>query len=146
MTMNSTLVPTTSPPEPHPNIPPGVAAAGAATLIVMSLALLLIAFPCVAALTRVRANYTPKAVNLGEIETYVSLGRSILTITYRDRFVGPRLTGVFSTLSRVKRLEGWYGIYRGELAVFPVETMLCSVGHSAPASLLRFYSLTLWCP
>lgn len=30
------------------------------------------------------------------------------------RSVGPRLTGIYDTLLRTKRLEGWYGLYKGE--------------------------------
>lgn len=31
--------------------------------------------------------------------------------------VGPRLVGIYDTLLRTKRLEGWYGLYKGKLSI-----------------------------
>jgi hypothetical protein len=82
------------------------------------------------ALIRLRANYNPKAIGLegaenrwvGRILTprpilhpilhlHFGLGRfADLAVGHR---VGPTLTSLFGTLRRVKRLEGWYGLYKG---------------------------------
>jgi hypothetical protein len=31
--------------------------------------------------------------------------------------VGPKLNGIWATLKRTHRLEGWYGLYKGMLTV-----------------------------
>lgn len=87
------------------------------------------------ALIRLRANYNPKAIGLEGAENrwvrrlptshriahpvmhvYLVLDRvADLAVPVRYR-VGPTLTSLFGTLRRVKRLEGWYGLYKGLLA------------------------------
>ena len=76
-----------------------------ATLIVASLMmigimalLIAITMPFQGALVRLRSNYNPRAVGLEGTENRV----------------GPTLTTLFGTLKRTKRLEGWYGLYKGE--------------------------------
>ncbi|ORY32275.1 mitochondrial carrier domain-containing protein [Naematelia encephala] len=49
------------------------------------------------ALVRLRANYNPRAVGLEGTENRV----------------GPTLNTLVQTLKRTKRLEGWYGLYKG---------------------------------
>lgn len=49
---------------------------------------------------RLRANYNPKGVGLE---------------SGLDSRVGPTLNTLWGTLSRTKRIEGWKGLYKGEL-------------------------------
>lgn len=85
------------------SIAPEQPEAGAMVGVVIGVVVVVVGFviltPFATALDRVRANYTPRAVSLDGGE---------------DAFVGPRLTGVFSTLKRVMQLEGWFGVFRGE--------------------------------
>ncbi|KAL1408022.1 hypothetical protein Q8F55_004819 [Vanrija albida] len=75
----------------------------AVIIMSMSAAVSIAAFmPFMGALVRLRANYNPKAVGFAGTENTV----------------GPRLTGLWGTLKRTKRLEGWYGLYKGAIASF----------------------------
>jgi hypothetical protein len=65
-----------------------------ATLMCVTVA---VTMPFHGALVRLRANYNPRAVGLEGIENRV----------------GPTLTSLIGTLQRTKRLEGWYGLYKG---------------------------------
>ncbi|KAH9935480.1 mitochondrial carrier [Fomitopsis serialis] len=61
---------------------------------------LLITVPLTGALVRLRANYSPRGLQLdaeGNIEPHT----------------GPVVTSFFGMLRRVKRLEGWAGLYKG---------------------------------
>ncbi|GFZ43673.1 hypothetical protein JCM24511_01393 [Saitozyma sp. JCM 24511] len=60
------------------------------------------------ALIRLRANYNPKAIGLEGAENRV----------------GPTLTSLFGTLRRVKRLEGWYGLYKGSYPMLAFTTLI----------------------
>ncbi|TCD69808.1 hypothetical protein EIP91_006121 [Steccherinum ochraceum] len=70
-------------------------------LLLVSLAIsLLISIPLVGALVRLRANYNPKGLQLddeGNVEPHT----------------GPVVTTFFGMLRRVKRIEGWAGLYKG---------------------------------
>ncbi|THH30784.1 hypothetical protein EUX98_g3405 [Antrodiella citrinella] len=70
-------------------------------LVLASLALsLLITIPFTGALVRLRANYNPKGLQLddeGNVEPHT----------------GPVVTTFFGMLARVKRIEGWAGLYKG---------------------------------
>lgn len=61
---------------------------------------LLITVPITGALVRLRANYNPKSLQLDD-EGVV------------HPYTGPQLTSFFGMLFRVKRLEGWAGLYKG---------------------------------
>jgi len=70
-------------------------------IIVVALAVsLLITVPVTGALVRLRANYNPKGLQLDD-EGVV------------HPYTGPQLTSFFGMLARVKRLEGWPGLYKG---------------------------------
>jgi len=70
-------------------------------IIVVGLAVsLLITVPITGALVRLRANYNPKGLQLDD-EGVV------------HPYTGPQLTSFFGMFARVKRLEGWPGLYKG---------------------------------
>lgn len=61
---------------------------------------LLLAVPLAGVLVRFRANYTPKGLQLdgeGGLQPHT----------------GPVINSYFSMFARVKRLEGWLGLYKG---------------------------------
>ncbi|EKM54401.1 uncharacterized protein PHACADRAFT_258223 [Phanerochaete carnosa HHB-10118-sp] len=65
-------------------------------------AYLAIAIPIVGALVRLRTNYNPKSIQLdaeGNVEPHT----------------GPIVTSFFGMLKRVKRIEGWGGLYKGTM-------------------------------
>ncbi|GLB39647.1 putative mitochondrial carrier (TC 2.A.29) family protein [Lyophyllum shimeji] len=61
------------------------------------------AIPLTGVLIRYRANYSPKVVQL-EGDDVAAQGRK-----------GPAVSGYFSMLARVYRLEGWAGLYKGTM-------------------------------
>ncbi|OCH92276.1 mitochondrial carrier [Obba rivulosa] len=71
------------------------------SVLLLSLAVsILITVPLNGALVRLRANYNPKGLQLdpeGNVEPHT----------------GPIVTSFFGMLRRVKRLEGWAGLYKG---------------------------------
>lgn len=89
-------------------------------MVVLSCIGVLITQPIHGALVRLRANYSPKAVALDGLEnrsvhlSFHHTGLELIAI-YRS---GPILTSLFGTLKRTKRIEGWYGLYKGELDAF----------------------------
>jgi len=70
-------------------------------LVLLTLAItLLIYLPLAGSLVRLRANYNPKGLQLdadGVVHPYT----------------GPQVTSFFGMLMRVKRIEGWSGLYKG---------------------------------
>ncbi|KAH9948547.1 mitochondrial carrier [Amylocystis lapponica] len=63
---------------------------------------ILISVPLTGALVRLRANYNPKGLQLdtdGNVEPHT----------------GPVVTSFFGMLKRVKRIEGWAGLYKGTM-------------------------------
>ncbi|KAG6861144.1 hypothetical protein C0995_003412 [Termitomyces sp. Mi166 len=72
-------------------------------LILDAIASLAITIPFVGILVRYRAHYNPKAVQL-ESEDGAQEART-----------GPVINGYFSTLTRVYKLEGWPGLYKGAM-------------------------------
>ena len=87
---------------------------------------LLCTMPFFVSITRLRANYLPKAVSLtnvlneGELDTieHRSVLRSLLMRTKRATAkIGPVVDGVFPMIARTKRLEGWRGLYQGSTIV-----------------------------
>ncbi|KAL7424809.1 hypothetical protein Q5752_000493 [Cryptotrichosporon argae] len=64
--------------------------------------------PFYGSLVRLRANYNPHAVGLDGT----------------DNRVGPRLTTLFGTMKRTKRLEGWYGLYKGVIPMMISMTLV----------------------
>jgi len=70
-------------------------------IIAVALAIsLLITVPISGALVRLRANYNPKGLQLDDEGV-------------PHPYTGPQLTSFFGMLFRVKRLEGWAGLYKG---------------------------------
>lgn len=67
-------------------------------MIISSVIATLIVMPFKGSLIRLRANYNPRAVGFDGT----------------DNTVGPRLTSLIGTMKRTYRLEGWYGLYKGE--------------------------------
>jgi len=63
---------------------------------------LAVSVPFAGALVRVRANYNPKSLQLDE-EGVV------------QPYTGPQITSFFGMLARVKRIEGWPGLYKGAM-------------------------------
>ncbi|WFD04540.1 hypothetical protein MOBT1_003251 [Malassezia obtusa] len=87
---------------------------------------LLVVMPFFVSITRLRANYLPKAVSLtnvlneGELESMEN--RSVLhSFLMRSRRatakIGPVVDGVLPMIWRTKRLEGWRGLYQGTTIV-----------------------------
>lgn len=69
-------------------------------LILVYAASLLLAVPLAGVLVRFRANYTPKGLQLdgeGGVQPHT----------------GPVINSYFAMFMRVKRLEGWPGLYKG---------------------------------
>ncbi|EIW72509.1 hypothetical protein TREMEDRAFT_70739 [Tremella mesenterica DSM 1558] len=67
-----------------------------------------VTMPFHGALIRLRANYNPRAVGLEGVENRV----------------GPTLTTLLGTLRRTKRLEGWYGLYKGSIPMVIFTTLV----------------------
>lgn len=87
------------------------------TLVVMALAM-----PFFVSLTRLRANYLPKAVSLNNVlsdglEDDLERRSIVHSVLMRARRatakIGPVVDGVIPMIKRTKRLEGWRGLYRG---------------------------------
>ncbi|KAI0699557.1 hypothetical protein BC835DRAFT_1330767 [Cytidiella melzeri] len=79
-------------------------------MISLSLA---ISAPLTGALVRLRANFNPKSIQLdaeGNVEPHT----------------GPVVTSFFGMLRRVKRIEGWSGLYKGLMPML-IETSLLSI-------------------
>jgi len=101
----------------------GYAVLGGFFLIGYTLALavaILIAMPVSVVLTASRANYTPKAVNLRDPSLESAPSNSIFGTLGGFFFckdtastVGTREKTTLSFFGRIKRLEGWNGLYRG---------------------------------
>ncbi|KAJ3554082.1 hypothetical protein NM688_g3289 [Phlebia brevispora] len=69
--------------------------------------------PLTGALVRVRANFNPKSIQLdadGNVEPHT----------------GPIVTSFFGMLGRVKRIEGWSGLYKG-LMPYLLETLILTI-------------------
>ncbi|CED84597.1 Mitochondrial substrate/solute carrier [Phaffia rhodozyma] len=75
----------------------------------------LIVVPIDGSIVRLRANYAPRGLALSEIETEAG-----------DPRVGPAVRKVWGMISRVRRLEGWKGLYKGFLP-FIFNSVLISV-------------------
>jgi hypothetical protein len=70
-----------------------------AVLLVLATSLL-ISVPLTGSLVRLRANYNPKGLQLDEDGVV-------------QPYTGPQITSFFGMLARVKRIEGWGGLYKG---------------------------------
>lgn len=81
-----------------------IAAAILAAVMALSVAITL---PFAGALVRWRANYNPLAVGLDQ-----------------ESRVGPTLTTLFGTMKRIKRLEGWQGLWKGMYPTLMYSTLL----------------------
>ncbi|EPQ29225.1 uncharacterized protein PFL1_02980 [Pseudozyma flocculosa PF-1] len=84
----------------------------------------LISQPFSGAITRLRANYLPKAVSLDNVlEDGASaanpraLSAFLLSERRSTAKIGPVVPGVLSMLMRTKRLEGWAGVYKGSAPI-----------------------------
>ncbi|KAI0093056.1 mitochondrial carrier [Irpex rosettiformis] len=79
----------------------------------MIAASLAVSVPLTGALVRLRANFNPKSIQLdaeGNVEPHT----------------GPVVTSFFGMLARVKRIEGWSGLYKGLMPML-LETSLLSI-------------------
>ncbi|KAN0064479.1 hypothetical protein ACQY0O_002105 [Thecaphora frezii] len=92
----------------------------------------LISQPFTGAITRLRANYLPKAISLDNVlEDGASatnpraLSAFLLSERRSTAKIGPVVPGVMSMLMRTKRLEGWAGVYKGSAPV-ALQLMLLS--------------------
>ncbi|ADV21006.1 hypothetical protein I315_02177 [Cryptococcus gattii Ru294] len=80
----------------------------AIAILAVALALsVAITLPFAGALVRWRANYNPLAVGLDQ-----------------ESRVGPTLTSLFGTMKRIKRLEGWQGLWKGMYPTLLYSTLL----------------------
>lgn len=80
------------------------------TVLLTVLVGLVITVPLTGALVRLRANYNPKGLQLddeGNVEPHT----------------GPVVTSFFGMLARVKRIEGWPGLFKGLMPTL-IETMV----------------------
>lgn len=82
---------------------------------------LAISVPFAGAIVRLRANYTPKGLQLNQEEDVN--GSSHVAPEAR---VGPSVNGVINMLRRIHRLEGWPGFYKGFMPAF-VSTLLLTL-------------------
>ncbi|KAH7334081.1 hypothetical protein B0J17DRAFT_675243 [Rhizoctonia solani] len=80
---------------------------------------LFIAVPIAGAIVRLRANYTPKGLQLDEGED--TNGSSHVAPEAR---VGPAVDGVINMIRRIYRLEGWPGFYKGFMTAFASTILL----------------------
>ncbi|KAL6302114.1 hypothetical protein BKA93DRAFT_818693 [Sparassis latifolia] len=95
---------------------------------------LIIAVPLTGALVRLRANYNPKEHQLdpeGNVEAHP----------------GPVVTSFFGMLRRVKRIEGWSGLYKGMMPTLLASAVLAAYGLfsmlvSLPATIKTYRSIT----
>jgi len=71
-----------------------------------------ILIPVVGVVTRFRINYTPKGVGLGEAEEGDGQRLS------QDMRVGPVVNSPLAMFIRVKRIEGYQGLYKGLMPLF----------------------------
>jgi len=72
--------------------------------------------PFVGVVVRYRVNYNPKAFSLGS-----RFGDSIGLApdgTEEGRVVGPKVTSLFGMFLRVRRLEGWLGLWKGFMPLY----------------------------
>ncbi|KAI0070182.1 mitochondrial carrier [Panus rudis PR-1116 ss-1] len=83
------------------------------SLVVTILTGLLIATPLTGALVRLRANYNPRGLQLDDEGN-------------AEPHTGPIVTSFFGMLGRVKRIEGWSGLYKGFMPTF-IETVLLTI-------------------
>ena len=77
------------------------------TLITFSVTLVIslgILVPFIGIVVRYRANYNPRALNLGEEEARVA----------------PRISSLFAMFLRTRRIEGWQGLWKGFSAYFVI--------------------------
>ncbi|KAF8065010.1 mitochondrial carrier domain-containing protein [Lyophyllum atratum] len=70
---------------------------------------LAITIPLVGVLVRYRANYSPKAIRLENVEDGSDTVTQVRT--------GPAVSGYFAMLKRIYKLEGWAGLYKGTMPV-----------------------------
>ncbi|PSR81156.1 hypothetical protein PHLCEN_2v6491 [Hermanssonia centrifuga] len=85
-----------------------------ALTLVGSLAIsLAITVPLTGALIRVRANFNPKSIQLDEEGN-------------ASAHTGPVITGFFGMLRRVKKIEGWGGLYKGIMPAL-IETAILTI-------------------
>ncbi|KAG8714778.1 hypothetical protein FRC08_011456 [Ceratobasidium sp. 394] len=82
---------------------------------------LAISVPLAGAIVRLRANYTPKGLQLNQEEDIN--GSSHVAPEAR---VGPAVNGILNMLRRIYRLEGWPGMYKGFMPAF-ISTMLLTL-------------------
>ncbi|WFD32173.1 hypothetical protein MSPP1_003215 [Malassezia sp. CBS 17886] len=89
-------------------------------------AVLGVSMPIVVCLTRLRANYLPKAVSLDNVledgrdderARQYSLQALFLQRRRSAAKIGPVVHGVFPMMLRTRRLEGWRGLYTGTTLV-----------------------------
>ncbi|KAF8596377.1 mitochondrial carrier [Ceratobasidium sp. AG-I] len=82
---------------------------------------LAISVPFAGAIVRLRANYTPKGLQLNQEEDIN--GSSHVAPEAR---VGPSVNGIINMLRRIRRLEGWPGFYKGFMPAL-VSTILMTL-------------------
>ncbi|KAG9083775.1 hypothetical protein FRC06_004372 [Ceratobasidium sp. 370] len=82
---------------------------------------LALSVPLAGAIVRLRANYTPKGLQLNQEEDIN--GSSHVAPEAR---VGPAVHGIVNMLRRIYRLEGWPGMYKGFMPAF-ISTMLLTL-------------------
>lgn len=66
--------------------------------------------PFVGIVVRYRVNYNPRAINLGPSGDAIGITPEG---SEDGRVVGPRVTSLLSMFLRVRRIEGWKGLYKG---------------------------------
>ncbi|PKI83447.1 hypothetical protein MVES_002436 [Malassezia vespertilionis] len=103
-----------------------------------------IIIPFVGTLTLLRANYLPMAVSLDnvlldgredELEQRSVLRSMFLRAQRSSAKIGPVVRGVFPMMARVRRLEGWRGLYKGS-TVLAVGGFITAI----PTILVAIYS------
>ncbi|CAE6514602.1 unnamed protein product [Rhizoctonia solani] len=74
---------------------------------------LFIAVPIAGAIVRLRANYTPKSLQLDQSDDANDSSH-----VAPETHVGPAVNGIINMIRRVYRLEGWPGFYKGFMPAF----------------------------
>ncbi|KAG8712106.1 hypothetical protein FRC09_017108 [Ceratobasidium sp. 395] len=82
---------------------------------------LALSVPIAGAIVRLRANYTPKGLQLNQEEDINESSH-----VAPEARVGPAVNGIVNMLRRIHRLEGWPGMYKGFMPAF-VSTILLTL-------------------
>ncbi|CUA75799.1 hypothetical protein RSOLAG22IIIB_06080 [Rhizoctonia solani] len=76
---------------------------------------LFILVPICGTIVRLRANYTPKGLQLYQVD---DANTNESTHVAPETHIGPSISAIFNMTSRIYRLEGWSGFYKGFMPAY----------------------------